>query len=162
MKTYAYKKSAYFIQLFFVLGLIALLLLFEYKFNSSRFLNRCVFLAIFLVICIPFAVSVFRKKVILNDESICFISFFNSFYIPKNQRDFSVKYSDIKSIEFKKSFIQKRKSLKIKANNRTNNIYIEYNMVNHKELFKNLCELVKQQNPNASIDESIFDYCHFA
>ena len=159
MKTYKYSKLSFFVQLFSILALIAALLFLEYKYNYARFLNRTIFLALFLVICIPFAVSVFNRKIIIKDEDAVFISFFNSAYTSKAERNFAIKYTDIKSIEIKKSFIPQLMSLKLTAKNRSKAVFIEYNFKNHKELYKDLCDSVKSNNPEAFIDEKIYSYC---
>ena len=159
MKTYKYSKCSFFAQLFSVLALITVLLFLEYKFNYARFFNRAIFLALFLVICIPFAVSVFKRKIVIRNEDVVFISFFNSVYTSKSERDFAVNYADIKSIEVKKSPIPKLMSLKLTVKNRSKAVFIEYNFKNHKELYKDLCDSVKRNNPEAFIDKRIYSYC---
>lgn len=159
MKTYKYNKCSFFIQLFSVISLILVLLFLEYKFNYARFFNRAIFLVLFLVICIPFAVSVFKRKIVIGDEAVVFISFFDSAYTSKSKRNFTVNYADIKSIEIKKPSIPKLISLKVMVKNRSKAIYIEYNFKNHKELYKELCDSVKSNNPEAFIDKRIYSYC---
>lgn len=158
MKVYKYSRVSFVIQMVLIIGLIALLLFICYKFNIERFAYRSVFLVLLLIISIPFVISVYKRKIILKDEIIHFISFFDSIYTSRKERDFSVKYVDIKSIELKKVFIPQKASLKIKVKNRSKLIFIEFNMVNHKELFEDLCYRVKQQNPDAYIDKRIYQY----
>ena len=158
MKTYKYSKCSFFIQLFLIAGLITLLLYFEYMFNKSRFVNRVFFLAVFLIASTPFVISIFKRKIILNTEHVEFISFFNSVYTSKKERDFSVMYRYITKIERKKSIIPQKISLKITVKGRSKPIFVEYNMVGYKELFRNLCVKVQEFNPNVYIESEIWEY----
>ncbi len=158
MKKFSYSKISFVIQLFFAVISVLVLIFVQNKFKNDDNTIKMVILIALLGSYLPFIVSVCKRTIVLTPEMINFYSFFNSIYTPKKKRDFFVRYSDITSIEAKKSIIPKRMSIKIKTRNRSNPIFIEYNMVDHKELFKSICESVQISNPEAYIDKQILRY----
>lgn len=159
MKTYKYSKLAFAIQCVAVVLLIGGLLAFELYTNDFKFSVTFWGLVIFAIICFPFLISIGKRKITTDDNSICFYSFFNSIYTSKEERNFKVNFSGISRIDFKKTFLSKKITLKIKVSSRSNFVFIEPFMNNHIELYKEICENVMKNNPDAYISPTVLRYC---
>ena len=76
----------------------------------------------------------------------------------KSAVSFSVKYVDVLGIEARHIPLIGVWAIKINARNLPNKITVSFCFHKHKEMFMNLCKLIKQHNPNAYIDSRLTKY----
>ena len=154
MKKYKYSKISYAVQLIFLLLLTFGLLFVSLLSNKGDFIVKVGGLVLLILIYIPFMVSVFKREIVLEQKCVNFFSF----YVNNKASDFSVLYEDILKIEAKKTLIPKRISIKLTIASRQTPVFIEYNMVNHKELYSELIKNTVESNSKVFVDSSILDY----
>lgn len=158
MNIYRYGKLAYAVQIIIILILIVAIIVFENFINPDNLLLMSVALAFFLIITFPYLIGISKRKVVIENDSISFFSFFSSLYTNKQERNFNIPFASISRIEYKKTIIPNKITLKISAQNRSNIIFIEPFMENHKELFSEICNKVKSANPHAYISPTVVRY----
>lgn len=154
MKTYKYSKISYAIQLVFLILITLGMLFISSLSNKGNYIIKVGGLLFLIVLYIPFMVSVVKRKIVIEQNCVNFFSF----YLNNRALDFSVLYKDIIKIEAKKTLVPKRISIKLTVVSKQSPIFIEYNMVNHKELYSNLIINTVKANSNVFIEPTILDY----
>lgn len=89
----------------------------------------------------------------IKEDSITF----NSFYISSVADNYSVGYSDIEQIYASESIFGKITDINIKTGLYDGSFEINSGYENHIKLYEELCRTVKSKNPDAKIDERIFN-----
>lgn len=159
---YQYKKSAVYYQWIATIIFAVFLLWLYYTTGCSKksLIEKSVgVFTINFVLMIKFYREMINRCVELQDTFIRFNSFRLSSISMKNTASINVKYEHISNIKSKRLPVIGVWAVVIEAKNLPQTITVSFCFAKHKELTERLCELVKQYNPNAYIDERLLDYC---
>lgn len=157
---YKYSKLAFGFCLILVEGVVlTLLLVFGNLIGAEKkqFNNMFLLVSVFLVSCAFMYIGEYSNKYVnFLDDYIHFNSF--RFKMKVNPMSLKVKYEDVYSIKPRKLPIVGVWAIKINAKNLPHEITISFCFKKHKELFENLCTLVKKYKPDAYIDKELSKY----
>lgn len=103
---------------------------------------------------VPFAKSMIKKSVILNDDYISFCSF----HINGKFRDVCFSYTDINALSIKRTLNLKMIALRIDINDCAQPLLIDATFSNHKELYLKIYENIQIANPSVYVDKKLIEY----
>lgn len=154
---YKYSRIAIFIQfLIFALADFWLIFLASYlNPDNPRFMSKIVggFAAIFIFMVSAYGKEMIKKHVMLHNEYVCFNSF--RFKGDRKASSVNVRYEDILSFDVKTLPLIGVWAVQINAKNLPEKMTVSFCFCKHKELYRKLCEAVKERNPKVYIDNRL-------
>ena len=158
---YNYKKSMLVLQWIILACLYVTMIGLVYCFGANeRFLKKAVWGAggFFFFMVATYSKEFTNRYVELQDNSIRFNSFRFKNVKMKNTVSFGVNYEDVLAIDIRKLPLIGIWAISINAKSLPQKITISFCFIKHKELYSNLCKLVKQHNSSAYIDSCLVEF----
>ncbi len=155
---YRYRFSMYFVQMF--LGyLVVLLMFFIIRLIDKDFQGLWGATLIFIGSVAMYYKEYRKKYVELDETSMKFYSFRFRDITKKRALVFDVKYKDIYGLGVRSLPLIGVWAIVVEAKYLPHGMTISFCFKKHKELWRNLCRIVKEHNPDAYIDSRLEKYC---
>ena len=157
MKKYTIPSSIIYVET--ALNILAIIifarLLFFLQFAKENFIFIILLIVTMTLLeIVPFAKSMIKKSVVLDDDSISLCHF----HINGKYQDVRFSFADINTLSLKRTLNLKMTALRLDINNCGQPLLIDATFNEHKELYAEIFKKVKVANHEVYVEDKLIEY----